>query len=178
MRALFSFVPLLCYAVAAALAAWPAGVGYTLVAGDKATATVQSCRMVTTRHSHTRICEGDWRKPDGTTGSGRIYNLDSRDAGHDVAVRLGPYGPYAHGFGRWIWLKLVLFGAGIALCFGVVAAVIRFARQQEEIKRRTAAERAVRRLRAESPKDPTGSRLRSRTRARRKRRAKRRRAGR
>ncbi|MCP2336886.1 hypothetical protein [Actinomadura rupiterrae] len=94
-----------------AFLSWPTGVAYTLLAGERATAHVAECHTVSKGRGTSLACTGTWRTPDGRGGSGDLYNLDRDEAGHDVAVRSGPFGLYAHGFGRaWPHLLFSLFG--------------------------------------------------------------------
>ena len=74
----------------------PITLGYTFLAGEKATAQVTSCH----RSGRKLSCEGHWRGADGTRGSGHISGVDTGDVGHSVEVRIGPLGPYAGGLGR------------------------------------------------------------------------------
>ncbi|OLT14258.1 hypothetical protein BJF79_19105 [Actinomadura sp. CNU-125] len=88
-----------------AWAVYPAILTYTFHFGEKATATVAECdlggnaRGRSARNQDT--CRGTWRTEGGKTGEGEIYNLDAPDAeGRTFAVRIGPLGPYAHGWER------------------------------------------------------------------------------
>ncbi|MFC4910978.1 hypothetical protein [Actinomadura gamaensis] len=119
-------IPLL---IVAAAAIWPVAVGYTVLAGDKATARVLSCQRTHTGRSQTLHCRGVWVKPDGTTGSGHIYNVNMDDYGRDVPIRFGPFGPYGHGFGRSLMARMGGFGIAIGGC--LVVAVV-FARERRK----------------------------------------------
>ncbi|MCP2336888.1 hypothetical protein [Actinomadura rupiterrae] len=129
MRVFRSPAVLLPLLVAALIAIWPAGVGYTVLAGDKATARVLVCQRSHTGSVRTTQCRGTWIKPDFTTGSGHIYNVDESDYGRDVPIRFGPFGPYAHGFDRGLTARFAGFGFGIGIC--LVLAVV-FARDRRK----------------------------------------------
>ncbi|TDB96460.1 hypothetical protein [Actinomadura sp. 7K534] len=86
----------------AAMLFWPVVMTYTLVYGEKATASVEHCERESPRAKGGRrlTCTGTWRTEGGGSGEGEIYGLGDEDAGTDVAVRIGPMGPYAGGFLR------------------------------------------------------------------------------
>ncbi|XRQ11471.1 hypothetical protein ACN3XK_11470 [Actinomadura welshii] len=84
----------------------PAVFTYTFAFGEKATATVQQCsreRVPQGTGGRSLTCTGTWRTESGDSGAGEIYGLDEDDAGTEVAVRIGPLGPYAGGFSRTWW---------------------------------------------------------------------------
>ena len=87
---------------AAAMLFWPVVMTYTLVYGEKATASVEHCERgaPTAKGGRQLTCTGTWRTEGGGSGEGEIYGLGDEDAGKDVAVRIGPMGPYAGGFLR------------------------------------------------------------------------------
>ncbi|MFS2295512.1 MAG: hypothetical protein FWJ90_22910, partial [Actinomadura sp.] len=80
---------------------WPSVLTYTFLYGEKATASVERCKRKPSDGMRVAglNCTGTWRTESGGTGAGNIYGLDEEDAGTDVAVRIGPMGPYAGGFG-------------------------------------------------------------------------------
>lgn len=93
----------------AAMLFWPVVLTYTFVSGQKATASVERCeRGPATRTGRNLTCVGTWRTESGDSGEGEIYGLREDDAGTDVAVRIGPMGPYAGGFSRSWFLFLPL----------------------------------------------------------------------
>jgi hypothetical protein len=77
---------------------WPAMLTYTFLAGEPATAQVAECHHEGSGRARKLVCTGTWRTAGGDVGAGEIYGLDEEDAGHRVAVRIGPMGPYANGF--------------------------------------------------------------------------------
>lgn len=95
-------------ATVVAMLFWPVVLTYTFVYGEKATASVEQCTRTQARGKGGSLltCTGTWRTESGGTGAGEVYGLDEEDAGTDVAVRIGPMGPYAGGFGRNWFLYL------------------------------------------------------------------------
>ncbi|RMI40285.1 hypothetical protein EBO15_27055 [Actinomadura harenae] len=112
------------YVAALAFSVLPALIAYTVVAGDKAEARVLSCHHSHTGRRHTRTCTGTWITSGGSTGDGKIYNVDERDYGRDVALRIGPLGPYGHGFGRHVPTVLGSCGIGVGACLTVLVMLV------------------------------------------------------
>lgn len=80
---------------------WPAVLGYTFVAGEKATAQVTNCRETRDPKGSTGLdCSGRWHDAEGGGGSGHVSGVGRADFGRDVEVRIGPLGPYAGGPAR------------------------------------------------------------------------------
>jgi hypothetical protein len=104
--------------VSLAVLAWLAVLTFTLVAGEPGTAHVAECHKAGSRGAEL-VCTGTWRTAGGGTGSGKIYGLSRRDAGRTVEVRIGPTGPYGHGFGGSLHTYLISLmvgaGAGVLL---------------------------------------------------------------
>ncbi|MBE1534044.1 hypothetical protein [Actinomadura algeriensis] len=106
---------------------YPAVLTYTFFLGEKATATVAECEA---GHSGPArgardpdVCRGTWRTADGETGEGEIYNLDATEAeGRTYPIRIGPLGPYAHGWDR-AW-PAPAFGAVPLLILWCVCAFV------------------------------------------------------
>jgi hypothetical protein len=89
---------------------WPVVLTYTFVAGERATAQVSECHRLSSGRISELKCTGTWRADGGDIGSGEIYGLGRRDVGGAVEVRIGPMGPYGHGFtGSWHQYFLSLF---------------------------------------------------------------------
>ncbi|MEV5575744.1 hypothetical protein AB0L06_37390 [Spirillospora sp. NPDC052269] len=124
MRALRSRAAVILYVAALACAVWPVAVGYTVLAGEKATARVLSCHRTHTGRVHNTTCTGAWVASDGSPGEGEIYNVDEHDYGHDITIRLGPFGPYGHGWARHVPPATAGFGLGIAACLGVLVMLV------------------------------------------------------
>lgn len=79
----------------------PGAVVYTVVWGERAVATIETCEQRQVRSDTTYLdCRGGWRFPDGTRGFGHVSGVDRSDIGQEVPVRVGPLGPYAGGLGR------------------------------------------------------------------------------
>ncbi|GGV14421.1 hypothetical protein GCM10010182_38800 [Actinomadura cremea] len=86
-------------------AVYPVLLTYTFYLGEKATATVAECEVGSPGYGRAGgdpdRCRGTWRTEGGETAEGEIYNLDpTRAEGRTYAVRIGPLGPYAHGWDR------------------------------------------------------------------------------
>ncbi|WP_026402245.1 hypothetical protein [Actinomadura rifamycini] len=112
-------------AVFCAWAVYPAILAYTFATGEKATATVAECDVKEYRSGEKDECRGTWRTEDGDTGQGEIYNLDARKAaGETRTVRIGPLGPYAHGWDR-AWPGTTLTGASLVLLVGIPELIYR-----------------------------------------------------
>lgn len=77
---------------------WPALLTYTFLAGERATAQVSECHRVSSGSVSQLQCTGTWRTAGGDVGSGGLNGLRRGDAGRSVEVRVGPLGPYGHGF--------------------------------------------------------------------------------
>jgi hypothetical protein len=118
----------------------PVVLGYTFLAGDKATAQVTTCR-----HAKRVSCHGNWQDARGRRGSGHISGVGRDDVGRSVEVRIGPLGPYAGGLGRSWPLCLTALPILLAPPFTVVM-----------MRRTLGPGRAfARRLLAEPPGDAT-----------------------
>ncbi|MFV2174427.1 hypothetical protein ACFHW2_07860 [Actinomadura sp. LOL_016] len=137
-----NFVAGLAIVVFCAWAIYPALLTYTFFLGEKATATVTECEPGSTGvvrgASDPDVCRGTWRTDGGETGRGEIYNLDAtEEEGRTLEVRIGPLGPYAHGWGR-AWPMpaaaavplLFLWGIGV---FGYRAVVLPSRRAADEL---------------------------------------------
>ncbi len=98
----------------------PAVLTYTFLAGERGTAQVSECRRVSSGRIVQLNCTGTWRTDGGDTGSGKVYGLSREDVGRTVEVRIGPLGPYAHGFaGSW---HVYAYSPFIFIMFGVLLA--------------------------------------------------------
>ncbi|WP_026402247.1 hypothetical protein [Actinomadura rifamycini] len=117
--------PVLAGVAVAAFCAWvvyPAILAYTFAAGEKGTATVAECEAV---RRGPDVCRGTWRTGGGRTGEGEIYNLDARvEGGRTLPVRIGPLGPYAHGWDR-AWTTPVLSGVPLVVLGSLFALIYR-----------------------------------------------------
>ncbi|MFV2174428.1 hypothetical protein ACFHW2_07865 [Actinomadura sp. LOL_016] len=109
-------------------AAYVATIAYTVVAGEKATAAVESCSSGGTSNTGRAgpgTCRGTWRTEGGETGRGEIYNLNTREAaGETVQVRIGPLGPYSPER-TTIWITPAVSGLFVLLPLAVYVAVLR-----------------------------------------------------
>lgn len=135
MRALRSKAAILLYVVALGFAIWPIGIAYTQLAGDKANARVLSCHRSHTGRVHSTTCTGVWIKADGSSGEGEISNVDEHDYDRTVTVRFGPFGPYAHGFGRAVPGVIGEFGIGVAACLIVLVMLVLDRRKKDAAAR-------------------------------------------
>ncbi|MBE1534043.1 hypothetical protein [Actinomadura algeriensis] len=107
-------------------AVYPVILTYTFYLGEKATATVAECELGSPGYGRAGgdpdICRGTWRTEGGETGEGEIYNLDATEAeGRTYPIRIGPLGPYAHGWDR-AWLGPLL--GAVPLLIFVAAEVM------------------------------------------------------
>lgn len=109
---------------------WLAVLTFTLVAGERGTAQVAECHKGGSRGAKL-VCTGTWHTAGGDTGSGEIYGLSRRDAGRTVEVRIGPTGPYGHGFGgSWhTYLISLMVGASAGAVLQVTWRQLRQARR-------------------------------------------------
>ncbi|RFU40795.1 hypothetical protein DZF91_15260 [Actinomadura logoneensis] len=131
MRALRSPAAVILYVLALAFAVWPLTIGYTVLAGEKAEARVLSCHRSHSGRTLTTTCTGTWTKADGASGEGEIYNVDEDDYGRGITVRFGPFGPYAHGWGRNIPFTSAGFGLGTVACLAILALLVHARRKKD-----------------------------------------------
>ncbi|OLT14257.1 hypothetical protein BJF79_19100 [Actinomadura sp. CNU-125] len=121
------------------IALWGAYTGviaYTFAAGEKATASVESCGVggTTNGRRSSGSCHGTWRTEGGETGRGQIYNLNVREAaGETVQVRIGPLGPYANGWER-AWIMPVVSGGFILLALIAYIVILRWKKVFHRLK--------------------------------------------
>ncbi|MBE1534045.1 hypothetical protein [Actinomadura algeriensis] len=133
LRLVLIAIPVLIIAV---WGAHTAVLAYTFAAGEKATATVESCSPggSTNGRRSSGSCNGTWRTEGGETGRGGIYNLDVGEAsGETVQVRIGPLGPYANGWER-AWTGPVVAAGFILIALIAYIAVLRWKRVFHRLK--------------------------------------------
>lgn len=129
----------------AGLLFWPVTLTYTFLAGERADARVAECHHEGSGRARKLVCTGTWRTAGGGVGAGEIYGLDEKDAGRAVEVRIGPLGPYGHGFlGS---LKHFVFLAAFVLIAPFVWAYL--------LRGNRGRARLAGRLRTEAPGDAT-----------------------
>lgn len=84
-----------------AMMAWvmlvlPGVIIYTVKWGERAVATIEGCEQREVRYDTRYLdCRGSWRFADGSRDSGHVSGVGMADIGHEVPVRVGPFGPYA-----------------------------------------------------------------------------------